>query len=436
MVDFGAVLGPVGTGIDILTGDKLKDIGRKLDPTRPVSTASASDLRRGAATPEQIREMQRKGQAGIQQRGMEALNRLGQRAAPQVQIPGLQAPKAAQIAAVQGPQAAQLGTAGQELRGGQMEALNLIKQRATGAAPTVAEQQFRRNLEQTLAAQTAAANVAGTPAAQRLAAVQGSQAMQAGAGEAAILGQQERAQAEQALLGGLGAVRGQDLQRGIAQAQLEQQAGLAGFQAATDRAARQAQLEQQAGLTGFQTEADRLARQTTLQAQLDDQQLQRMAQLESQLLQQGFTADQARQQAELTMRAQDLGVNTAAEQAAQQARAQAEQAKTGILGGITGALGSLGAAAILSDERAKENVTDGNQSVQAFLDSISPKDFNYKGGNEKQTGVMAQDVEQTPAGEGMVEEMAGLKTVKPDIGMLLASFGNLNQRLRQLEGGA
>jgi len=120
-------------------------------------------------------------------RFLEAQQRITARPLPQ--MAQVQGPQAAQLGQVAGPtaatfertaapQAATLGQAGQDVRGMQMAGLEQLQQRASGAAPTIAEQQMQRGLEQQLAAQAAQANVGGSPLAQRQAQMQGAQAMQ------------------------------------------------------------------------------------------------------------------------------------------------------------------------------------------------------------------------------------------------------------------
>jgi hypothetical protein len=95
-------------------------------------------------------------------------------------------------------------------------------------------------------------------------------------------------------------------------------------------------------------------------------------------------------------------------------------------------LGTLATAAILSDKKAKNNVSDLSDDVlDEFLDSLSPKAFNYKGDPSPRVGVIAQDVEQSPMGKTMVVEMdGGLKGLDRDdvIGALLGAVSLLHRR--------
>ena len=120
----------------------------------------------------------------------------------------------------------------------------------------------------------------------------------------------------------------------------------------------------------------------------------------------------------------DLGVPTMGEQ---------------ILGGVTAALPFLAK----SDRALKTDIRPGAPQANAFMDSLSPSTYQYKnpGGigmpPGKHTGVMAQDLEKTPAGKGAVINTSGGKTV--DFGQLggvmAASLATLNDRLKAIESG-
>lgn len=398
---------------------------------------------------ERIRKEQDKAAARQQTRTQQAMAETEGREAPQVQA--AQLGRTPQIERIDAPQAATLGDAGQDIRGRSLQGLDLLQQTAMGQTPSIAQQRFAQNIDRALQAQQAAANTAGSPLAARQAQLQGAQLMQGAAAEAGLLEQQERQAAQQAFLGAAGQIRGQDLQRAQAEAGLQQQATLAGTELAQQRALTQAQLEQRQEFTGAELE-----QQARLQnAQFVANRQQAMDDITRQGLAAGLTLEQARLQAEQRMAEQEAQLGAAESQFGRELAFREREAGKGrterreasqrdlwgkILGGAISGGASVAAAAampaaVASDERAKENVADGSDSVQAFLDSISPKDFNYKGDASRKTGVMAQDVESTPLGEPMVEEMQGLKTVQPDIGMLLASLSQINERLKGLEGG-
>jgi outer membrane lipoprotein SlyB len=72
-----------------------------------------------------------------------------------------------------------------------------------------------------------------------------------------------------------------------------------------------------------------------------------------------------------------------------------------------------------SDEACKENIRNEHpMEIEAFLDSLSPKSFDYKDGEGKKNshGVIAQDLEKSNIGRGIViEDEQGTKNVSiPD----------------------
>lgn len=95
-------------------------------------------------------------------------------------------------------------------------------------------------------------------------------------------------------------------------------------------------------------------------------------------------------------------------------------------------LGTALGTRFISDKRMKSNVRDGNSEIQQFMDALSPKTYSKMG--QQETGVMAQDLERSREGKKMVQEVAGVKTVKPDFNKVLASIAQLNNRINKLEG--
>lgn len=91
---------------------------------------------------------------------------------------------------------------------------------------------------------------------------------------------------------------------------------------------------------------------------------------------------------------------------------QQDQAnRGGMLGGLFQLGGTLGGAAIMSDERVKENIkkvgkTDDGQNIYSF---------SYKGGGPIQIGLMAQEVEKKKP--QAVEEIGGIKHVNYGIAL-------------------
>ncbi len=100
--------------------------------------------------------------------------------------------------------------------------------------------------------------------------------------------------------------------------------------------------------------------------------------------------------------------------------------------GLTAA-GTIAVAA--SDRRVKKHIGDGSRDARAFLDAIKPKRFEYKGESTGRLGVVAQDLEKAPMGEGIVHDTPGGKMIDAGqgVGALLASVSEINTRLKALE---
>lgn len=95
-------------------------------------------------------------------------------------------------------------------------------------------------------------------------------------------------------------------------------------------------------------------------------------------------------------------------------------------------------AMAFSDERLKDDVEDFDASE--FLDSLTPHKYNYKNpkhGEGKHAGVMAQDLEKSEIGSGMVTDTPEGKMVDTKKASMaaLASLANINDRLKKLEEG-
>lgn len=111
---------------------------------------------------------------------------------------------------------------------------------------------------------------------------------------------------------------------------------------------------------------------------------------------------------------------------------QTQANQPSLLGGLLGLGGKLGAAAIASDRRVKENF-EPVESVTHKLKQLNVERFNYIGDAEKYIGPMAQDVERVfPE---MVKEIDGVKYV--DFlslnGALLKGFKELYAEVEQLK---
>lgn len=126
-------------------------------------------------------------------------------------------------------------------------------------------------------------------------------------------------------------------------------------------------------------------------------------------------------------------------QGQQQLANQQRQQNLDMLGGI-----AQGGMSLLSDERAKTDVHQGDHEAEGLLNALHAYRYNYKDPDQagaahgKQLGVMAQDVDRAPGGHQMVDEGAdGLKHLDANkaIGPILASLAHLHGRLKALEHG-
>jgi hypothetical protein len=132
-----------------------------------------------------------------------------------------------------------------------------------------------------------------------------------------------------------------------------------------------------------------------------------------------------------------------------QAAEAAKNRQSQTMGGLGQIGATLGAAAMMaplaSDINVKKNIAPADAETQNFLDlqyrkmmnELEPYTYNYKNekyGSGPQLGVMAQDLEKSPAGKQMVAEKDGKKMIVPNVGTILGAQANLNERLNKLEG--
>lgn len=116
-----------------------------------------------------------------------------------------------------------------------------------------------------------------------------------------------------------------------------------------------------------------------------------------------------------------------------------------MVSGAAGAMGQ-GGAMMASDERNKERVTDGSGEIDGFLDSLGSNKYEYTpdarglagAGEGEHYSPMAQELEQTPVGASMVQDTPEGKQVDygKGFGALASGLGELNDRLKRLEGRA
>jgi hypothetical protein len=108
--------------------------------------------------------------------------------------------------------------------------------------------------------------------------------------------------------------------------------------------------------------------------------------------------------------------------------------------GLMGAGGTIGGAVLgSSDSRVKTDVQqeDPNE-LDKFIEDLTAYRYRYKNGDPREhVGVMAQDVEASPVGEGfVVENEQGVKGFDENgFGTALAAIARLGDRIKKLEGG-
>lgn len=173
-----------------------------------------------------------------------------------------------------------------------------------------------------------------------------------------------------------------------------------------------------------------------LQARLGSQAGQ---QASNEMVQQGTMAKLAEQgQATDQLGAAIFGAGNQAMQK-QQAEGAAENARYGRMGQMIAGGGSA-AAAMASDEKAKENISNSNGEARDFLDHLKGKLYEYKDegqfGEGKHVGIMAQDLEKSPLGRSMVFEENGTKKVDfaKGFGAVLAAVTEIDDKLKSIEG--
>jgi hypothetical protein len=298
-------------------------------------------------------------------------------------------------------------------RGMQMNLANQLAQQAVGQGPSLAGQQLQQGLQQQLLQQRAQAASMGGDVnpflAQRQLADQGAQAQQATNAQMAMARTQEQMNAQGALGGLTGQLRGQDLgnigqqqQYGIQNAQLQQQANLAN---------QGANLQQQ----NINNQASQYAMSGLLG-------------LSSQQMQGNLAYAGMDQQSQLARDQINAGV------------AQGNAASAGKYGGAV--FGGLmqGAAALASDERLKTNIDRGHVDAEMrdFLTALDPASYDYKQashGEGRHWSVMAQSAAKSAAGRSFVQETPeglALDTRKAT-GVALAALSHLHRRQDKLE---
>ena len=288
-------------------------------------------------------------------------------------------------------------------QGALADAIAMSRKAAAGQTPSVAAMQQKQGFDQSIAQQFALANSQRggfNPAAVRQAQMQSASLGQGLAAQQALLRAQEIAQA-----------RGELGQYGQASGQLGAQIGSIALQ---DR--------------GQNIEVAQTNLQSTLanRARVDEM-------------------VRASAQAKLGSLSSELGAQASiygAQLGYDGQRFAANQQKEGqLLGGVIGAAGA-GAAAMLSDERQKKNISSSDSQMHDFLSALSARQYEYKNPSMqgaapgKRYGIVAQDLEKSEVGKSMVKDVGGMKMIDTNqgFGAVLGALAHINKKLEKKGG--
>jgi len=122
------------------------------------------------------------------------------------------------------------------------------------------------------------------------------------------------------------------------------------------------------------------------------------------------------------------------------AQAEAQKAANQQDAAKLGALSTIGAA-LLSDRRAKTDITPGTLDVAAFLKDLKAYNFRYKDPDApgaaagERTGIMVQNLERNRLGRSLVRETPAGKAIDVNqaTGAALAALAELNKRVEKVE---
>lgn len=308
-------------------------------------------------------------------------------------------------------------------RGTQARGLEMLGQYASGEK-SAARSAMKEAIDRAEYRSRAAARSAGSPAEARAAMYQMAGAQQQAARGGATASMQEQLGAQKAYLGAASQMR---------------QADIASYSAA--------QMERMRQIQGQAMIQDVKAKFMALG--LSDKEAERRARMEYEKMKlAGYEGAAGRESAaDLLQKQLD------------------QQLLMGLIGGGSSAVGAAMAGGTASDERAKTDIVpadedmnnyaatqvgedvaapdDRERDIQEFMDQMNAVRFKYKSPEEhgygERTGVIAQDLEKSRLGDGMViENENGLKHIDLDPQkfnpLVLASIANLNERLNAIEG--
>lgn len=289
-------------------------------------------------------------------------------------------------------------------------------------AQNAANQSVQNRVNDQLSAQSQLANVAGTVQGQNLSAAQLAQANS----------QYNATNTNAFTLANQGATNAQTLAnetalntQGAQNVAAAQQTALANAAAAGQYGLQQGTMDQAAATTNATNTLQNEVNNTQRQVSFDT--------LAGQTSQQAAANLQGQQ----TLDASDYNATMGANAGIYQ---NAVNANAGTVNAVIGAGSTVGAAAAKSDERAKDDIEDAGDEIDALLSQLKASSYRYKDGQGeapgRHVGVMAQDLLKTDAGRGMVKQDS-TGTLQVDygqgLGTMMAALADIHGRLKKLE---
>lgn len=298
-----------------------------------------------------------------------------------------------------------------EFRARQVTLANQLADQANGIGPSLAQSQLQQGRDANIAAAMAlAASQRGLTAGQGLRQVadQTTSANQLAAQEAARLRLTEQLSAREQLNSVLSGARGQDIGIANADAGFRQQANIANANNLTGVSQSNA-----AGVLSADTETAKNA----LKQQAQNDEMVRA------YMEQGLSLALAKMKAQ-----QDL----------ETLRSQNFNNEQTRIANFMGGAGSAIAAIAASDKRLKKNIKNGDDDVIDFIEQLGSHTYEYKDkkhGKGTYTSPMAQDLEKSKLGKGMVIDTPDGKMVDyaRGAGTYLAAAAMLHKRLKKVE---
>lgn len=320
-----------------------------------------------------------------------------------------------------------------ESRGNQMSLAARLRDQMDGKGPSLAQEQLKLGMNQSLKAQLAAAGSArggGVNAALAMRNIGNSaDDMRAGMAGQATMARLQEQMAAQGQYGALtNAMRGQDM----AWTQMQHQGGMMNVANRQQALGANASFAQQAMLAN-----QAAANQYGLAQYQGDLNVMGMndAQQRALLGYRGAMVDRA-------LTAEERNVGFQMDQAKMDYQA-AEDKRRRVLGFAGAMIGAGGSAMTMgaSDERLKTNIKDGDKKLKSFYEALGTHSYKYRNpklpgcGDGEYVSVMAQELEKTELGKHMVVEAEHGKMVDyaKGLGTMLAGQASLHKRLEKIE---